>query len=151
MLGVLEGSFGRAKTIFDEFPQEGETMISDLEHAILDIEHQSPERVQDGIELIGQAIEDSFMDVKKCRKPVKMKVKELVVAAGMLSQPWSFRYDENKNIFVNQLKITDKIQAAVLAWESNPEDYYQFGFKIGEVLNQLVSQDDELDIETLSQ
>lgn len=121
-------------------------MIADLEQAVDDIRQGTDESVQAGIELIGQVINEAGTDLKECEEATA-DVEELIEMAASLAHPWSFVYHAGHNIVVNHVEILDEVNAAIEAWESNPPDYYQFGFNVGEILEQILVGQEEMEEE----
>ena len=141
VLGLFEGAFGPTEKVAEKCIDEGEETIATLEKAVQDIREGSDESVQDGIELIGQAVREAAQDLQDCEEAAA-EVEDLIDMAEMLEHPWSFMVHARKNIVVNHVEILDEVTAAVDAWDSDPKDFRAFGFNVGEILEQVFLEDE---------
>lgn len=136
VLGFLEGAFGPTQQKLETCVLDGVLVLDDLQKAVEDIRQDTPESVQEGIELIGDAIQVAADDLKECAEAMD-NLEELMDMAQLLAHPWSFIYHAGHNLIVNHVEIFDEVQAAMDAWESDPKQYYRFGFNVGEALEQI--------------
>ena len=146
VLGFLEGAFGPTQQQMVTCALDGVLALDDLEKAVQDIRENTAESVQEGIELIGEAVRVATEDLKEC-KEVLDDLDELTDMAELLAHPWSFVYKAGKNLIVNHVEILGEVQAAIQAWESDPKQYYAFGFNVGEALEQIALGDKEEEID----
>ena len=65
VLGFVEGAFGPTQQKLETCVVDGVLVLDDLEHAVEDIRQDTPESVQEGIELIGEAIQVAADDLNR--------------------------------------------------------------------------------------
>uniref|UniRef100_A0A7S4T697 Uncharacterized protein n=1 Tax=Ditylum brightwellii TaxID=49249 RepID=A0A7S4T697_9STRA len=131
MDGLLTGALEESDPLIQKCAQDGETVLETITTAVRDIEEETSESVKEGIELMGQAIQEASQDLIEC-KTALADAEKLEEMALSLKHPLSFVWNAGKNIVVNHVEIQKEIGAAIDAW--NEKDYYDAGFNIGEAL-----------------
>uniref|UniRef100_A0A7S2HEC7 Uncharacterized protein n=1 Tax=Helicotheca tamesis TaxID=374047 RepID=A0A7S2HEC7_9STRA len=131
MQGLLTGALEVSDPIAEDCVKDGEDVLATMKEAIHDIEQNTKDSVKEGVQLIGQAIQEATSDMAECALAVE-QAEKLEKMAESLSNPWSFVWHAGKNIVVNHVEIQQEIDDAIDAWYQ--KDYYQTGYSIGEAL-----------------
>jgi len=137
MRGVMKGAFKEEFPIAEECFSDGIKMIEKIEIAVEDIKEGTNKSVKEGVQLIGQIIQEAATEEKtECESATK-EFGQLIDMAKLMAHPMSFLYHAGHNIVINQVEIKDEVEAAIESWDKEPKDFYDVGFNIGEAIEQV--------------
>jgi hypothetical protein len=132
--GLVQGAFEAADPLAETCIKNGEDMLLQISQAVQDIKEGSKESVEEGVQLIGQVIQEASSELVDCEIAVDT-FEQLFELASSFSHPLAFAVKAGKNILINHVEISDEIHAAIEAWDE--PDFFTFGFNVGEALAQV--------------
>lgn len=132
-MGVLDAEF---KDI-EHCIEDGEAIIHDAENVWKDFQSHDFHDITLGLKAIGDALFKVKSALTDC-KGVVGDFKKLGELAVVFSNPESVVWHIGKDLIVHGVDIWHECSAAVTAIESQPRQYYNFGFNIGKAAAQII-------------
>jgi len=111
---------------------ESTTFYRDISQGIADIQTKNPEKVKEGIKLIGQAVQVIPQAAKDCRA-AEVKIKKLIKLATAFTNPASFLYSVGKSLLINRVEVYNEVTQAISAY--NHHDFQQLGYWVGKAMD----------------
>lgn len=136
MEGVLFGALDAEFKDIEHCIEDGEDIIKDVELAWSDFKAKDVKHVVDGLKIVGQALVKVKDAVSDC-KGIEGDFAKLAEMAAVFSNPESAVIHIGKDIVIHGISIWHEVSAAVHAIDSNPRQYYDFGFNIGKAAAQV--------------
>jgi hypothetical protein len=131
MRGLLLGALETADPEIETCVLDGKTVLLTIERAVRDLKEGTEESVEEGVHLIGEAIQEASLELVDC-DAAEEDFARLAHMASSFAHPWAFAFHAGMNIIINHVEITNEIQTAIQAWDA--PDYQEFGFNVGEAL-----------------
>ena len=111
---------------------ESSTFYKDLSTGIADIQTKNPEKVKEGIKLIGQAVQIIPQAAKDCQA-AEADIQKLIKLATAFTNPRSFIYTVAKSLLINRVEVFNEVSQAVAAFQHH--DFTQLGYWVGKAMD----------------
>jgi hypothetical protein len=144
--GVLMGALDAEFQDIEHCIQDGEKIITDVEHAYSHLKTKDAKKIIEGLKDIGDALMAVKSAMTDC-KDIEKDWKKLEEMALVFSNPQSAVVHIGKDIIVHGHDIFKEIKGAIKAYDTTPRDYYHFGFNVGKAGAQIIlGEESELEI-----
>lgn len=117
--------------------QDGELIIKDAENAWKDFRSHDFHDITEGLKALGDAMFKVKSAITDCKAAVG-DFEKLGEMAAEFSNPASVAWHIGKDLIVHGVDIFHEVEAAVKAMETNPRQYYNFGFNVGKAAAQII-------------
>lgn len=111
---------------------DSQTFYKQISQAIADIQTRNPEKVKEGIKLLGQAVQVIPQAAKDCQA-AESEIQKLIKLADAFTNPRSFIYAVGKSLLINRVEVFNEISQVVAAYTHH--DFYQLGYWVGKAMD----------------
>jgi cathepsin B len=130
--GFLQGvEHAHAFDSLKECIVDDEAIMDDLERAVTDIKTKNPEKVKEGVHLIGEAAQLIPAAAAMCRV-ADAEIQKLVRLIESFTNPKAFFYYVGKSLLINHVEVLHEIQMSVSSYED--KNMTGFGFWVGSAM-----------------